>query len=191
MHCEAKPVIDHYRLQKSKLHNLFDLYQHNETSCVVSGIGGNNMRSAITWTATHFAEQKHRRWINLGIAGHKKLATGTTLIADKISSHTEAGIFTPELPVEHRFLSHEIISFTSEQKHYPEHAACDMEAFDFMQSVSRIDAPSSYCCIKVISDNADEPAHRNKASISALIARNMHAISQFADHYHPQPTSDK
>lgn len=191
MHCEAKPVIDHYRLQKSKLHNLFDLYHNNETSCVVSGIGGNNMRSAINWAATHFAEQKYRRWINLGIAGHKKLSTGTTLMAHKISSHTEAGIFTPQPPVEQRFLLHEIISFTSEQKHYPEHAACDMEAFDFMQSVSQIDAAPNYCCIKIISDNADEPAHRNKARISALIAGNMHSISLFADLYHPPTTLDQ
>jgi hypothetical protein len=184
MHCEAKPVIDHYRLRKSKHRHAFDLYRNDEIVCVVSGIGGNNMSEAVTWATTQFETPRHRCWINLGIAGHKNLTTGTTLLARTVSSLTETEVFTPELPFEHVFPDHEIISFTEEQEHYPEHAACDMEAFDFVQSVFRRDSAHNYCCIKVISDNTETPAHRSKPRTSALIARNMPAIAQFADHYH-------
>lgn len=184
LHCEAKPVIDRYRLQKSSLKNQFDLYQNNDTACVVSGIGGFNMAQATTWAASHFASLTHRHWINLGIAGHKSLAVGTTLLASKVTSSNNPSVFTPGKPVQHNLQLHEVISYLTEQKNYPEFSACDMEAFEFIQSVSRVDPIKHCCCIKVISDNVSEPAHRNKASISALIESNMTTISEYADQFY-------
>ena len=39
LHCEAKPVIDYYRLSKSHDDNAFDLYQSDRMICVISGSG--------------------------------------------------------------------------------------------------------------------------------------------------------
>ena len=49
LHCEAKPIIDYYRLKKDPAENAFDVYQDERIACVVSGIGGINMAAATAW----------------------------------------------------------------------------------------------------------------------------------------------
>lgn len=184
LHCEAKPLIDFYRLKKTPDSVKFDLYQNENTSCIVSGIGALKMTAATIWAAQHNSLQGNSSWINLGVAGHKNLAIGSTVLARKISSHAASSSFYPITDVKHDFHSNELISFASQQSHYPESAACDMEAYAFMQT-ARLYSPLTGChCIKVISDNSESPAHRDKARLSALIAANMKAISHFAHEMH-------
>ncbi len=179
LHCEAKPVIDFYRLKKNTDSNAFDLYQLNDIACIVSGIGDLNMAAACAWAASRF-EHDNPCWINLGIAGHKSLTPGTTLLANQVYRKDNAqAIYTVPL-VEHNFTSACVISLPGEQTDYHPDAAYDMEAYAFLNSCRHFTMLELCASIKVISDNADNPPVRDKAHISQLFADNIQAIADYA-----------
>ena len=80
--CEAKPIIDHLRLQKLQS-SVFPLYINRAgadsemvTSVVVSGIGALNMAAAVAWIGAQLPV-RNTVWLNLGIAGHQLLEVGS------------------------------------------------------------------------------------------------------------------
>ena len=69
MHCEAKPVIDFYRLKKSHDDNAFDLYRGDKMACIISGIGKLASAAASAWIAARHdgggfdrVDQSGHRW---------------------------------------------------------------------------------------------------------------------------------
>ena len=179
LHCEAKPVIDHYRLHKLNDPHGFDLYQGEETACIVSGIGDLNMAAACAWAAARF-EREAGCWINLGVAGHRTLDLGTPVIANKVTHPNHAHAIYPVPLVKHGFASRSVISLPGESVDYAEDALYDMEADAFLHSCSRF-TPLELCqAVKIVSDNADNPPTRDKAVISALIAASMPEIAAYA-----------
>ena len=69
LHCEAKPVIDFYRLKKSHDDNAFDYYRGDDMACIVSGTGKIASAAACAWIASRNRQAASIAWINLGIAG--------------------------------------------------------------------------------------------------------------------------
>ena len=69
LHCEAKPVIDFYRLKKSHDDTAFDLYRGDDMVCIISGTGKVASSAACAWLAARYADAASLAWINLGIAG--------------------------------------------------------------------------------------------------------------------------
>jgi adenosylhomocysteine nucleosidase len=179
LHCEAKPVIDFYRLKKTTDSQAFDLYQLGDTACIVSGIGDLNMAAACAWAASRF-ENHTSCWINLGVAGHRILALGTTLLANQVLRKDNAQAIYPQAQLAHDFTSACVISLPAQQTDYHPNAAYDMEAYAFMHSCRHFTALEFCCCIKVISDNAVNPPTRDKAYISQLIADNIQSITDYA-----------
>ena len=184
LHCEAKPLIDFYRLKKSTRKGHYDLYHNKDIRCIVSGIGAMMMAAATEWAAGYGRQQDQPCWINLGIAGHRNMAIGSTVLASKISSNKGTVIYPPQAVMGHHFPLSAVTSVESEMPEYPDSAVCDMEAYAFMQTASRYSPLTNCHCIKVISDNSNSPAHRNKADISNLIAANIKPISHFACQAH-------
>ena len=179
LHCEAKPVIDYYRLKKNGECHVFDLYQGDGITCIVSGMGELNMAEACAWAAGHFA-QHNLCWINLGIAGHASFPVGSLLLATQVLQHDNGQAIYPIPLIKHQMQTATLISQSSERLDYHATAAYDMEAYAFLHSCSRF-TPLELCsCIKVISDNADTAPVRDKAQISQLIARHMQHIADYA-----------
>lgn len=179
LHCEAKPVIDFYRLKKSTAKQSFDLYSNSDMICIVSGPGANKMTEATHWAAKHCSNQTNLNWINLGIAGHKDLNLGSTILITKATQANNQGSITTSPPRQQLFEVAEIISQPAENTDYHDHALFDMETYDFLKTVTLYSAVEDCQCLKVISDNNQHPPDRNKARISALIADNMKTINQF------------
>ena len=69
LHCEAKPVIDFYRLKKSHDDNAFDLYRGDNMACIISGTGKVASSAACAWIAARYEDEASIAWINLGTAG--------------------------------------------------------------------------------------------------------------------------
>lgn len=180
LHCEAKPVIDYYRLKKIAHGGGFDYYENDNTLCFVSGLGGINMAAATAWAAAHLQDRQDKCWINLGTGGHPELEPGKTVIASKVSSTESPGALYPVPVIQHPFISTEIISQHHENTHYLDDTLFDMEAFAFLHTASRFTTLELCQCIKVVSDNNVNPLTRNKAQISALIASNMDPITEYA-----------
>jgi len=181
LHCEAKPVIDLYRLKKSSQKTEFDLYQNNDIRCIVSGMGADNMSRAVRWGNNQFHQHNNLCWINLGIAGHKNLPVGTGVLINQASLNENKDALNTQTDIKHSFESKSVISISHEQTEYHEDSLFDMEAHAFL-TMTRTFSPLYLCqSIKIISDNSESPPTRNKAKISQLIADNMQQISEFAD----------
>jgi len=183
LHCEAKPLIDFYKLKKSAGKEAYDLYQCDQMACIVSGIGEQKMAQAVDWGARLFASTDQPCWINLGIAGDKHLPIGSAVLASRVSQldntvHTHW--YETSSPTTDHFISKPVTSLSCELSDYDETTLYDMEAAAFFRTAIHY-SPAERChSIKIISDNSENPAHRNKARISQLIADNMPAIAGYA-----------
>lgn len=180
LHCEAKPIIDYYRLRKLSSTRGLDLYQTEGCQCVVSGIGALNMASATAWTAAQPFDEAGTCWVNLGIAGHRDFAVGTPIMASAITSPGHRPAYCIALPrVE--MGSSALQSLPDETwPDYPSNQMVDMEAYAFMHAATRFIPPARCYSLKVISDNALNPPHRDKQRISDLIAKRIDVIARFA-----------
>mgnify|MGYP001108064408 CR=1 FL=1 len=184
LHCEAKPLIDFYRLKKSDGKQAFDLYQRDQIACIVSGIGQQRMAQAIDWGARLLASASGACWINLGIAGDKHLAIGSTVLASRVRQIDHSGQsdwLETGSPLAHSFISKPVTSLLREQTDYDQTTLYDMEAYAFIQRASRYASTERCQSIKIISDNSETAPDRNKARISQLIADNMPAIADYAE----------
>ena len=90
---EAQPVIDYYGLKKVD-HASIPLFQNDQHSLVLSGLGKNSATSA-TENLSRSTNNPNGGWINLGIAGHGSLAKGDLFIAGKILDDHAKRPFTP------------------------------------------------------------------------------------------------
>ncbi len=180
LHCEAKPVIDFYRLKKSPTKTDFDLYSNNNISCIVSGMSADKMIRAIQWGNNLFQQHHKISWINLGIAGHKNLPVGTAVLIKQASLSDNTEILETQTEIKHHFESKPIISIIQENTDYKDDYLFDMESHAFFKITSTL-SPSEQCqSIKIISDNSETAPPRSKEKISNLIAGNMKQISEFA-----------
>jgi len=180
LHCEAKPVIDYYRLKKSPDTDAFDLYRNDAITCIVSGIGHDKMSQAVHWANSFLEHEKDSCWINLGIAGHKNLPVGSAVLVNGCTLDESADPLNLTCNIAHAFKTRPIISIEAERSGYDDIAMYDMEASAFFKSCRHYRS-IEYCqSIKIISDNEHTAPTRNKAHISALIANNMPEISDFA-----------
>jgi adenosylhomocysteine nucleosidase len=180
LHCEAKPVIDFYRLKKNPEKAHFDLYSNNGMSCIVSGMGANKMIQAVQWGNNLFQQQNKISWINLGIAGHKSLPVGTAVLINQASLSNNTEILDTQTKIKHHFESKSILSILQENTGYKDDYLFDMEAHAFLKETSTLSSLKQCQSIKVISDNSETTPTRNKEKISNLIAGNMKQISEFA-----------
>jgi len=70
---EARPLIDFFKLKK-KIHiEEFQIFNNEEISLTVSGIGKIFSALAVAHTYFQFGKKKNQIWINFGLAGHKNL----------------------------------------------------------------------------------------------------------------------
>lgn len=181
LHCEAKSVIDYYRLSKISGRHNFDIYQRGNTSCVVSGMGADNMAHAIHWTKRFLPQQDSIYWINLGIAGHKTFALGTAVLINRASSANDHNPLLVSCDFSHDFVTAPLISLSQPQTDYDEIAVFDLEAHTFFLTTHQFSTVNRCQSIKIISDNSETLPTRDKAWISQIIADNMSRITQFAE----------
>lgn len=84
LHCEAKPVIDFYRLKKSHEHSAFDVYRGDDMTCVISGVGKVASAAASAWIAAGYRDHTTLTWINLGVAGAAEHDIGELFLLNKV-----------------------------------------------------------------------------------------------------------
>ena len=188
LHCEAKPVIDFYRLKKITGQSLpFDLYAGAECHCIVTGMGDQNMLRGLQSAQQYFHNISAKRWINLGIAGHKTLPLGSAVIVEQTANEATGETIALPAPKHSGFSIRPAISVSAETTDYHDDAIFDMESFRFAQHCRQQAQPENCCCIKIISDNAASKPNRNKAQISAWIADKMPQIADLAQSLQDEP----
>ena len=179
LHCEAKPVIDYYRLKKSPSHNAFDLYQSEDMQCVISGIGKINAAAATAWIAALNRNQLSISWLNLGTAGAARHPLGSIYWISKLIQQNTKKHWFPVPTFASGFATSDCISLDQASTDYHDSAIYDMEASAYFSTALRFSSAELVHCLKVISDNQQQKTGLDKVTISHLIDQNITAIDVF------------
>lgn len=181
LHCEAKPIIDYYRLKKSHDDSAFELYRGDDTLCIVSGIGKIASAAACAWIAARYHDEASIAWINLGIAGSAKHPIGSAFVlnqvvdADTGQRYYPVACDRPVLPVS------PCLTLSQPGENYQHEFLFDMEASGFMYSALRFSSAELTQCIKIVSDNQHHKTGKNRQQVSDLIHQNIESITRQAD----------
>ena len=180
IHCEAKPVIDFYRLKKSHEHHAFDVYLGDNICCIVSGIGKLNSAAATAWIAALNQQSRSIAWINIGTAGSDSHTIGSAWWLNKITDVESDRRSYPVPLINNKLPTGHCLTHNQVDDVY--HAQClsDMEASAFFDTATRFSSAELVHCIKVISDNKETPCSKNKNMVSQLIQKNIIPITQFS-----------
>ncbi|MCP4429587.1 MAG: hypothetical protein GY806_01285 [Gammaproteobacteria bacterium] len=179
--CEAKPIIDYYRLKKSPQYRAFDLFQNDEMLCVISGIGKTSAAAACAWVAGLQHTSQSLCWINLGAAGGADHSVGDLFSLNKITDGEKGRSFYPVVEFNSGISSACCISLDKASFDYHPVALYDMEACSYFATATRFSSAELVHSLKVISDNQQHLPARDKSVISDLIYKQLSSITGYAE----------
>lgn len=186
VHCEARPLIEHYGLKRADEYRPFQVFAGEGVALIITGMG--KMKSAVA-TASLLARGNggsEDLAVNIGICGSKnrevKLAT-PILVHQIIDGETDERFF-PDLLFDHRLpegsleTHHRIIRQEDIGRLRADFV--DMEASGFYQACQPYLAPHQIHVIKVVSDYL-EPEGLHKDFILSCISKNLKSIGEFIE----------
>ena len=180
LHCEAKPVIDHYRLQKAPGRQPFDFYRRDDMTCVISGSGKLASASACAWIAARLERYPVLAWLNIGTAGAAVHDLGKAFLVDKIVDDDSGQCYYPA-PLGSRTCDGATCrTLAGPGYDYREDCLFDMEASGFMQAALYFSSSELVQSIKVVSDNRRENFASDRQAVSDLIHANLEAVVEQA-----------
>jgi hypothetical protein len=153
--CEAKPLIQHLRLQKQDYRS-YDLFMRDNLRLLVCGVGKLAAASACAWLQGLTEQQNNHNptaWLNIGIAGHGYQPLGSGLLAHRISEPGSDRRWYPGFIQRPPCPSSALISVDRAETRYHDNALYDMEAAGFYASCSRFSTIELIHCFKIVSDN--------------------------------------
>ena len=183
LHCEAKPIIDAYKLKKSHS-KPFDHYQglggdELKVELVVSGIGALAMAAAVGWVGAVEPNVK-RVWLNVGTAGHATRSLGEVVLIHGAGDEVLQRCHYPALIAKWPGETDAVLSVSAPSNDYPSGAAVDMEAYAFFNVALRFSDSELVQSIKVISDNrVSGIEHLNAAKLTEFVSSRKQEIMNF------------
>lgn len=181
LHCEAKPVIDYYRLKKSHDNNAFDLYRGDDMLCIISGVGKIASAAACAWIAARNDHEASIAWINLGVAGSGQHAVGAAFSLNQVIDADSGQRYYPVPCAGSLLPGSACLTLSQPGEDYREGTLYDMEASGFMYSSLRFSSAELTQCIKIVSDNRAHQTGKNRQQVSDLIHQNIDSIGQQAN----------
>ncbi len=184
---EAEPLIEELKLKHEPAP--FPFYKKDQVSLIISGIGKCRAAAASAWlgglgapTSVNNHQNKSGCWLNIGIAGHLDAAIGTIFTAHKVLDHGCDKVWYPPRvspPLE----SENLITVDKPLTTYIPNQLHDMEASGFIETARMFSYAELVQCIKVVSDNADQPFTKIDTHLAgSLIQDNLSSILLFMDH---------
>ena len=180
LRCEAKPIIDYYRLTKSTEQNPFDIYLKENMLCIISGIGKIKTAAATAWIAGLNSHNNPIAWINIGTAGSAEHPVGTPIWINKISDIESSQHYFPVPMLSSKIDTAHCQTLGQASTDYHPTRIYDMEASAFFETARQYSSVELIHCLKIISDNASQQTGRDKARISELINLNIVQLTGFA-----------
>jgi nucleoside phosphorylase len=175
--CEAKPLVEHFKLKKWLNVNAFAVYEHERVCLTVTGVGKIAMAAGVAYTQALFNTVENPVLINIGVAGHREYDLGSLYLIDKIIDADNDKSYFPPLIAKASCPSSAIQTASKPQLNYHHADLCDMEASAFYETATRFTTGELVQCLKVISDNKYSPANMIQAKqVSLLIAAQLGTI---------------
>ncbi len=176
LQCEARPLIDHYRLRGNAKHSAFRCYQNDELRLVISGIGKLAAATATTYLASSDT-QTTSGWLNPGIAGHADHAIGTPLLAHKLIDAASEQQWFPGIVIPTPCASETLTTADRPEAEYRPGTMIDMEASGFYAAASRFQSCELIHSLKIISDNHNQGTGQiTEKNTTTLIHDNLSTI---------------
>ena len=190
LHCEAKPIIDAYRLKK-KFAKPFDYYVDSAqgVELVITGIGALAMAAAVGWVGANQTDwldsdnqDKPRAWLNVGTAGHTTRNVGDIFLVHGAGDEVQQRCHYPSLVAKWAGQTDAVLSVSVPSSEYPGGAAVDMEAYAYFTSALRFSDSELVQSLKVVSDNQEFGFELlDAAKLTALITDNIATIQSFIE----------
>lgn len=180
LHCEAKPVIDFYRLKKSHDQRAFDVYHGDDMACIVSGIGKLASAAASAWIAASFPGETSPAWINLGVAGAAEHSIGDLFALNKVVDADSGQSYYPAPVAASSLAGSPCLTLGQPSDNYREDTLFDMEASGFMHAALRFSSAELIQSLKIISDNRQQQTGMNRQRVSELIHQHIDSIDRQA-----------
>jgi nucleoside phosphorylase len=188
--CEAEPIIKHYKLSVLKQFDLFRIYQSKDKniSLTVTGIGKINAASAVSYHHACLESQASDIWLNIGIAGHAVKPVAEALLINKITDHQNGICWYPQILFKSPCECTHLLTLDKPSADYQD-SLFDMEASGFYQMAIRLGTAELVHCLKIISDNSDNPSSTVNADIvKKLISENLETIDSILNLLKPFST---
>ncbi|MEL0083447.1 MAG: hypothetical protein VW985_10465 [Gammaproteobacteria bacterium] len=166
---EARPLIHHFKLNGLPAVAGFRRYGNDQITLLITGVGPVAMASGVTVLGMQ-AAPSNDAWINLGVAGHRSLPLGSSLLATKITDAGSGLCWYPPQVVAAEIERGELLTLARPAQQYPAVAAVEMEASGFYSTACRFASGELVQCLKVISDNRQQPVEQLDEE---LISRRM------------------
>ena len=186
--CEAKSLIEFYRLKKSAKSASFPLFisQDKQTSLTISGIGKINAAAATAFTHAFLQTGKADIWLNIGIAGHRELEIGEITLAHKIIDQSTQYTWYPQIIFSPHCQSMKILSCDKPVMDYESAVLSatvfEMEAAGFYATACRFATSELIHVVKIISDNQLHPADKiSESFVGNLIKNKLSSIDQILE----------
>ena len=180
LHCEAKPVIDYYRLKKSADNNPFDLYLSDGMACVISGIGKVSAAAACAWSAAQFQRRASLAWINLGTAGAGEHEIGSLFSIHQVIDADDGQRYYPAPAAADRLDGSACMTLSRPSEDYRDECLFDMEASGYMYSSLRFSSAELIRSLKIVSDNRHHKTGKDRRRVSELVQHQIDGIAQEA-----------
>ncbi|MBN1379617.1 MAG: hypothetical protein JXA04_10320 [Gammaproteobacteria bacterium] len=156
---EASPLIEHYGLQQRKPIAEFPIFENDCHALVLSGLGSAAAAAATKYLHETCLKQQDCTWLNIGIAGHPRLAIGTVVLASQIADSSKSNSWKTSPGNSHQLPTSKLITVNTPETEYKYQALYDMEAAGFYVTALQYTQNNRIQCLKVVSDNRDSPLH--------------------------------
>lgn len=174
---EAQPIKDHFRIHQKETTSLFQCFsdKNRQYSLTITGAGKLNAAAGAAFAQSHFGIKKSAICLNVGIAGHKDLATGEAVFIDKITQ-TDAQCWYPQILFSTRLKRLTCKTVDTPSLDYTDDVF-DMELSALYDIWMRFGISELCHSIKIISDNARQNFKQFDIRQSTnLIANNVTVI---------------
>lgn len=173
---EARPLRHHYSLLPAACKD-FLLYGREDMWLLVSGVGSKAAGLAVTSLAACSNHPDRALWINLGIAGHPSCAVGEALLAGEITDQSSGKHWHTRLPQPPPCGVERLLTVQRPDPDYGWPGLHEMEAAGFYASALDVAAADAVHCLKVVSDNPNQPAQCiNGRLVSDLIQNQLDVL---------------
>lgn len=179
LHCEARPLIEKYRLIADR-DAFYPIFHGKDITLIVTGIGKLLIASAMSYVFARYKEPAEASWLNIGVAGMKGAEIGQLFNINKV---TEKSSGTNWYPVRLSGLSSSascsLTTVDQPCEQYETDMAFDMEASAFMLTALRFSSVEFVQLLKIISDTENHAVENiNKSFVTDIIRQNLNQIDE-------------
>jgi len=184
--CEAKALHQYFQLQRDTAIHAYQVFRSEKLTLIVSGVGKVNAASAVGYLAG--LQHAHNDiWLNIGVAGHATLETGTLHVANRIIDAASQRAWYPHSALLAEYPQQTLSCVDSVVHDYPDDRLIDMESSGFTETCEKFSTLERIHCVKVISDNRQQAASNvDKDLVTQLIAQQCDTIAAIIERLQQQ-----